>query len=246
MMRKFDYKELDEEGWETLEAVSIADNFNQYMYDVVSSRLHGSVFEVGSGIGNISNYFISDNWNIFLSDIRENYCEVLRERFSNSKSVIGFDVVDLVADDFSCRYGSHSEAYDSIFALNVVEHIENDGLALSNCSKMLKKGGVAVVLVPAFQFLYNRFDKELYHFRRYDRKSLTKKMSEAGFDVEESFYFNSVGVVGWFVSGALLRRKTIPKGQMKLYNKIVPLVKLFDKIMKPWLGLSVVCVGKKR
>ncbi len=68
-----------------------------------------------------------------------------------------------------------------------MEHIENDHLAIHNCRKLLKKGGKLIILVPAFQSLYNGFDKELYHYRRYTKHTLNKLFKENPTSIFTSF-----------------------------------------------------------
>ena len=110
---------------------------------------------------------------------------------------------------------------------------------------MLKPGGKLIILVPAYQALYNQFDKELFHYRRYTTSSLSDVFKKAGIPIEKKFYFNAAGILGWYVSGKIQKNKTIPKGQMGLYNKLVPLFKIADQILMNSMGLSAVCVGKK-
>ena len=43
----------------------------------------------------------------------------------------------------------------------------------------------------------------------------------------------------------LLKKETIPSGQMKLYNSLVPIFRLVDKVLVRQIGLSVVVVGEK-
>ncbi len=54
-----------------------------------------------------------------------------------------------------------------------------------------------------------------------------------------------MGILGWYISGKLQKNKTFPEGQMKLYNNMVPLFKIIDKIFLNSIGLSVITVGKK-
>ncbi len=244
--RKFAYKELDQEGLETLETIAAADLFNRWMYDtVVQHLLPGNVIEVGSGIGNISGLFLQEGWNITLSDIRENYCGYLEEAFEGAPGLRDIVQLDLVHPQFESTYAGHLGQYNNLYALNVIEHIENDVLALQNCMKLLKPGGRIVILVPAYQWLYNKFDENLYHFRRYTRGSLSKAFHLAGIPVTKRFHFNTIGIAGWFVSGTLLKKEVIPSGQMKLYNRLVPVFRLIDKLLFRQIGLSVVLVGEK-
>ncbi|MDP5171239.1 MAG: class I SAM-dependent methyltransferase, partial [Bacteroidia bacterium] len=135
--------------------------------------------------------------------------------------------------------------FENLYALNVIEHIEDDVLALVNCKKLLKPGGRIVILVPAYQWLYNKFDENLFHFRRYTRSTMGKAFQDANIKIVKKFHFNTIGIAGWFVSGNLLKKETIPSGQMKLYNSLVPIFRLVDKVLVRQIGLSVVVVGEK-
>jgi 2-polyprenyl-3-methyl-5-hydroxy-6-metoxy-1,4-benzoquinol methylase len=135
--------------------------------------------------------------------------------------------------------------FDTIFALNVVEHIPDHEQALRNAMKMLRPGGKVVILVPAFQFLFNGFDKQLDHQRRYTRKTLKKLIEGSGFKLKSTQYFNFIAILGWYISGNILKKEMIPGGQMKLYDKLVPLWKIIDFFTNRIAGVSVIQVGKK-
>lgn len=243
-MAKFAYKELDQEGLETLQTIAAADKFNRWMFETVQAHLiPGNVLEVGSGIGNISSFFLDAGYDITLSDIRENYCGFLEEHFRGQPSLRDIVKLDLVHPEFEQEYAEYLGQFDNLYALNVVEHIEDDTLALVNCRKLLRPGGRLIILVPAYQWLYNNFDRALFHYRRYTRASLKTVFLRSGFEVRGAFHFNFIGIAGWFVSGTLLRKELIPSGQMKLYNQLVPVFRLIDRVLLRKMGLSVVVVG---
>lgn len=245
-MKDFAYKEYDLEGMETLEAIAGANRFNEWMYQTTSRRLTGNIIEIGSGIGNISAFFVRDQRNIHLSDIRDNYCTFLRDKFADEKSVQGISKIDLVHPEFEKVYADLLESFDGLFALNVVEHIKDDKLAIANCKKLLRPGGRMVILVPAYQTLYNTFDVALEHYRRYNKASLKKLFTANQLDIQHSQYFNLAGILGWFVSGNILRKKVIPTGQMKFYNMLVPIFQIADKVIFNQMGLSVIVEGLKK
>jgi 2-polyprenyl-3-methyl-5-hydroxy-6-metoxy-1,4-benzoquinol methylase len=239
---QFEYKDLDEEGLSVLDVISSADSFNRWMYDTIAPFCPGTILEIGSGIGNISQFFIKENKSIFVSDIRLNYRNFIKNKFDlDGKRVIDIDIADV---DFQNKYSDLLGKFDSVFCLNVVEHIEDDNISIANMMQLLKAGGKLTVLVPAYHWLYNGLDVTLNHYRRYNKKSLVKLMSKHGV-VFDSFYFNAIGILGWFVSGKIFKNKTILQGEMKLYNSFVPLFKLVDRILFRKIGLSVVCVIKK-
>ncbi len=245
MSKKFELQENDVSGETTLDVISDADKFNQWMFDTIRPHTSGRILEIGSGIGNISDLFLKDNAEIMLSDIRTGYCATLEKRFQDAPSLQGVLLMDLTDDDFDTKFADHVGTYDSIFALNVVEHIFDDDLALKNSKKLLKDGGKLVILVPSYQALFNGFDTELEHYRRYTKNSLTKVFKKSDYEIMHAQYFNFIGIFGWFFTGSILRKKTIPEGQMRLYNTLVPIFKVIDKLIFNSAGLSTIVVGKK-
>jgi len=243
--KKFEFKAVDTEGEEILDVIADAPRFNRWMYETIRPWCDGDILEIGSGIGNISAFFLQDGSSLHLSDIREVYCQRLSEKFSNFPNLSGIDIIDVAAHDFEQRYAALAGQFDSIFILNVVEHIEDDLQAVLHCRHLLKPGGKLVVLVPAFQTLYNGFDEALEHYRRYNKTGLVNLLQKAGLKVVHKQYFNLAGILGWYVSGKLEKNKTIPKGEMKLYNMLVPVFRVVDRIFFRAVGLSVIGVGEK-
>jgi len=235
----------DKLGKETLEVISAAENFNQWMFHTIQPFVKGKVLEIGSGIGNISLHFLENQYSIMLSDFRPEYCEKLTFEFSHYSNFLGVNRIDLVDPEFSNNYSGLLESFDTVFALNVVEHIEDDSLAIANCKKLLKNGGTLIILVPSYQNLFNNFDVELGHFRRYTTRKLKDIFKLNNMKIIHSQYFNFIGTLGWYFNGNILKKKTIPEGQMKLYNSLVPIFKVVDKMIINKIGLSTIVIGIK-
>ena len=244
-MQKPEFQEFDAVGEETLEAIGKADRFNNWMYQSIKPWCRGRILEIGSGAGNISKYFLNDNFKIRLTDIRENYCEKLSEKFCDYPNLSGIEKMNLVDPDFKMKHKELLCSFDTVFALNVIEHIEDDFMAIQNCRKLLKEGGRLIILVPAYQSLFNIFDVGLGHHRRYNKSSLSNLFHKNNFRVIHSQYFNFAGLFGWFFSGTILKKKIIPTGQVKIFNTLVPIFKIADKIIFRRIGLSTIIVGKK-
>ena len=81
-----------------------------------------------------------------------------------------------------------SNSVDGVILLNVLEHIEDDFAAMQQVFRITKPGGVVVIEVPAGPQLYDVYDKQLMHFRRYTLSSLVEKLQRAGFQIEEQSY----------------------------------------------------------
>lgn len=236
---------IDISGQKTLETISSATRFNQWMFNTVKPYCKGHVLEVGCGIGNISRLLIENNFQVSLSDYSDQYFDILRKQFSGNNLVQNIYKVDLAVDPFESTYPELLNRFDTIIAMNVVEHISDDHLAIRNCRKMLKQHGHLIILVPAYSFLFNSFDRELVHFRRYTKKTLTKLFADENLQIIHKQYFNAMGMAGWYVNGTLLKKKLIPEDQMKIFDKLVPAFKLVDKLFMNRIGLSVIHVGRK-
>jgi SAM-dependent methyltransferase len=232
-------------GTDTLEVISDAGKFNQWMYDTIKPHCSGNILEIGSGIGNISQYFLNDNYSISLSDLSNDYFKILEQKFSGFPNLKGLFTLDFAEKELEKKYPHLIGQFDTVFALNVLEHVPDHEQSIKNCYKLLKPGGNLVILVPAFQSLFNQFDVALEHQRRYTPQTLKKVMNIPGFSIIHTQFFNVSGILGWYVSGKLMKKNAIPGGQMKLYDQLVPLWKVADWFLRPFWGLSVICVAKK-
>jgi SAM-dependent methyltransferase len=232
-------------GTETLEVISAANRFNRWMYETIKPHCKGNILEIGSGIGNISRYFAEDGAEISLSDFDDSYFPRLRKQLGNFTNVKGIYRIDFSDKELTLKFPELTGSFDTVFALNVVEHIEDHLQALHNARLLLKEGGNVVILVPAFQTLFNGFDRQLGHYRRYTEASLKDLLEMAGFDVVHTQYFNFIGALGWYFSGNILKKKMIPEGQMKLYDTLVPLWKIVDIFTNRFSGISVIQSGVK-
>jgi len=81
--------------------------------------------------------------------------------------------------------------FDLICLFDVLEHIEDDVSSVSKIKDLLMPHGVLVVACPAYQWLYEDYDKKLGHFRRYTKTSLDKILKLNQFEIIESGYINT-------------------------------------------------------
>ena len=98
--------------------------------------------------------------------------------------------------------------------------------------------------VPCHKFLYNMIDTNVGHFRRYEKKDLESKIRKARFTIERMFYFNMLGIIGWYINGNLAKSPKINGNASKLLDKMVPLLKYAEKMTGKKIGLSLVCYLK--
>ncbi|MGH7520646.1 MAG: class I SAM-dependent methyltransferase [Gemmatimonadales bacterium] len=220
-----------------MECLADAPRFNRWMFERVRPWVGDRVLEIGSGIGNLSQFLV-DRPNVVLSDTSAEYLERLRERFRHLPNV---EVMRLYLPTPEGPIADRR--FDTIVCLNVLEHVADDVGSLKAMRRLLDKRGRLVLLVPALRALYGSLDRALGHVRRYTTGELRTKFEQNGFVLRRLEYFNLAGIPGWWVSGKLLGREIIPAGPLRLFDALVPLFRL-ERFL-PWrVGQSLIAIGE--
>jgi len=212
----------------------LARNYRNYQLDLIRKFVGGNILEVGPGRGEIIENFICADNKITMIDTDEEMCKVIRERFKNSDVRI-----------LNSNISSLEEKFDTILYMDVIEHIENDIKELDQAISKLNKNGKLVIIVPAFSILFSDFDKSVGHFRRYTKKNFFNyKNSEV--KLRNLKYFDSLGFFILFLS-KILKFKGNSKAVfgIKVWNMLIPISRLIDKIIFHSLGKSLICVYEK-
>ena len=191
----------DPVGLHTLQAISKAGHFNKWVYSTIRPYLKSDILEIGSGIGNISAFIIQDSFYITLSDYNTEYCEFLKKKYQQHRNVREILSIDLQDTNFTKTYAFLRNKFNSIYLVNVIEHLRDDMIAIENCKFLLQDGGNLIVLAPSYPFLYSRLDKELGHFRRYTITGLQALFENQKLLVVHKQYFNFWGIIGWIIFG---------------------------------------------
>jgi SAM-dependent methyltransferase len=167
---------------DTLDVLSSANAYNQWMFEEIKPYLGRRILEIGSGIGNFTAALASTNPEaIVVTDTSASYLSRLRDRLDGA-ATISTQVWDL-NDPPAERLQNFA---DAAVCLNVLEHIPDDRLALRNILASLAPGGRMVALVPAHRWLFGSLDERLGHCRRYEKFELETRVREAGFEIERT------------------------------------------------------------
>lgn len=223
-----------EDSHHILETASGLPHYNRWIMSLYEDNLNGSILEVGSGLGGLSKLF-SPDIDITLSDINQDYIEYLRLNFT--KIVLPLNIEKNIPRELENKF-------DTIFSSNVFEHIKDDRRAFENCSKLLKGRGKLLLFVPASPQIYGQVDATMGHFRRYTRRELIGKVTDAGFKIEHCFYANLPGFFLWWLRGKL-------KGDRgdglfsKIFDFVVVPLLYTEKIIHPPIGQSLVLIARK-
>ncbi len=150
------------------------------------------------------------------------------------------------------------ETFDLVLALDLLEHLADDVKGLREMYRVLKKGGILLVTVPAYKFLWSEHDEALGHFRRYSKGEIKGKLEGVGFSIK----FISHAIVLPFFPIALFRmlQKILrrankqPKSSLiilppflnnLLYSLLLREAKLIARGISFPFGVSIICRVEK-
>ncbi len=98
-----------------------------------------------------------------------------------------------------------NESIEAIGMFDVLEHIENDHKFLAETNRILKSTGLIVLTVPAYQWLFSDFDREVGHFRRYSLSRLKTVLKTNGFEIEYGTYLFSLLPIPVYITRLVTR-----------------------------------------
>lgn len=143
--------------------------------------------------------------------------------------------------------------YDAIVSCDVLCQVENPAAALREFVRCLKPGGVVVLTMPAYQWMYSYHDRQVSNLRRYTRGETLALLRSAGLEPRGSTYWSMLTL-----PLAVLRRKVFPPrapaSDVLLYP--APVEAIFNGMMQLehwWMdagaglpcGSSLVAIGRK-
>jgi SAM-dependent methyltransferase len=221
-----------------LVAMAGAKRFNRWMADTISPWIAGEIVELGAGIGNLT-VLLSSRGNAYTATDTdgEHLCE-LRSRIGERPN-IKIAICDFSDEADAARF---RESADTVVCLNVLEHVTNDFAGLENIRACLRPGGRAILLVPQGPQAFGTMDEVLEHKRRYTAEELHSKMTAAGFRVEQVVPFNRATWPGWYLNSRILRRRTLSRLQLHLFDLLIPVLRRIDDRL-PWPPASLIAIG---
>lgn len=232
----------DDVGAITLRRMATLGPYNRWLHERFEHYLGKRILEVGSGVGNQTRFFVDDRERVVASDIEPHYVRELTGRFGEKSNVrIASYRFPLRAAD---QHDLRTEQIDTIVCMNVLEHIEDDASTLRDFAEVLPSGGHLVLLVPSMKSLYGTLDQHLNHFRRYAMDELCSRVTAAGFEIDTLRFLNRPAVPGWWLNSRLLKRRVMPKGHLRFFKWVMPLLKLEEK-NPPSFGLSLLVLARK-
>ncbi len=205
-----------------------------------------TLLEVGCGGGLFSGQLARAGWHVISADLSPDGAKFAREQ----------GVRHALAFDGSAGWPLAGGIADCFVLLDVLEHLEKPHEALAEAFRVLRPGGVGIVTVPAYQFLFSAWDEYNHHYRRYTARMLSDTAKRAGFHIERSTYWNAITLAPAILlrlKDKLLKKQLtgaeFPRTPALLNAALVG----FGRIENAWVarlplpaGLSVIAVLRKK
>jgi len=227
-------------GQAILDEFAHTPKFNRWMADTIRPYVGKRVLEIGAGMGNLTRQLVSGRQVYVATDIDEEHMARLSSQTHHRANLRVLRCDAAQTADFQPFLGQ----MDTVICLNVLEHIPKDWLTLKNIHSALEPGGTAIILVPQDQKIYGSLDSALGHCLRYSQEQLRTRMEEAGFSVDRILEFNRISRPGWYLNGKLLRKETVGRRQLRVFDRLVWLWRRIDTRL-PWPSVSIIAIGIK-
>lgn len=218
-----------------LENFDSAKIFQRYIFYKIKKYFNDGIFEVGAGLGSFSQRYINKFKNIHLSDLDSHNYNILKEKFIRNDIFIS-----------KKKINETNLTYNTVVYLNVLEHINDDVEEINNASSKLKKNGHLIILVPAHQKLYSKFDKAVGHCKRYDI-SFFRNINNNNLKLKKLVYLDALGYLLYFLNKIFFKEEEYPsKTKIMIWDKIfIPLTIILDFLTFYKFGKNILCIYKK-
>ena len=147
--------------------------------------------------------------------------------------------------------------FDLLIASDVLEHIEDDAAALRDWTRVLRPGGMAIVFVPAYRWLWSHHDESNRHYRRYTLGELCRRIEASGLQVASRSYWNFALLPPIALYRGLERVRRGPSAEppsqlrdgSRLVNRLLATLlrtenRLLSRLHYPW-GVSAMAIAAK-
>jgi SAM-dependent methyltransferase len=221
-----------------LELFATARNWKAYFSSVLVPFIGARVLEVGAGLGSNIPYLHTPavrQWTSLEPD--PDLARRITERIARGELPATSQVVVGTIESVNA-----ASQFDTIFYIDVLEHIADDAGELACAARHLAPQGKLVVLAPAHEFLFSQFDAAIGHYRRYSTASLSA-LSPPGCQLCASLMLDSAGFFASLANRFLLAAAMPSTRQIAFWDKVfVPVSRLLDNLAAYKFGKTIITV----
>jgi len=215
--------------------------YYRWIISKFAGAISGKVIELGVGAGYQIEHYEALADKIIAVDYNPELLKWLKEIHPTDK--VAALQANLLGDWSELPIG----AADTVLALDVVEHFEDDALFISKARDLLRSGGKLCLKVPANSNLFSSIDQASGHYRRYDPAPLRELLNKQGFKVINQEFMNPIGA--WLYRFKKKKNsnfsKTFSPSTLKAANFLIPMIRPLDNLQSLG-GLSLIGVYEKK
>lgn len=220
-----------------------ARRYAAHVFELFRPHIGSCVLEVGCGIGTMTQALLSVADRVIAIEPNLNCASVVQSALGAHERFT-LRVAHLEQCD---RHELASHHFDTVFCVNVLEHVDDHVGALRLFRDVLQPGGSVLVFVPAVPAVYGPLDAEMGHHRRYTKGSLALAFAEADLELVELRYTNPIGLLGWAFNSFVIRARTHSLRQIRLFESLVaPWALPLERVITPPIGLSLVAIARRK
>ena len=225
-----------------LETIEEARRYGDHVFGLFQPHVGRRVLEVGAGIGTMSRKLLRTAELVVGIEPNPN-CLARLEAAMHGESRFTLLASHLEECDFS---DLRRRELDTVYCVNVLEHIEDDVAALKMFREVIVPGGHVLIYVPAVQAAYGPIDAELGHHRRYSKRTLAAAFAASGLELTILRYANPIGLIGWMYNSHVTKARRHSLDQVRLFERFVaPWALPLERLIPPPIGSSLVAVARK-
>jgi SAM-dependent methyltransferase len=224
---------------------------DRWQFELLKPYLGRKILEVGAGAGRITALAAEAGCHDELLAIEPSphFFSLLRRRLSNLPKTI------LMQTETSQLLPDYAAHFDSVYSVHVMEHIQHDRQLLEEMLALTRPGGRVIILVPALPFLFSELDRNIGHYRRYNKKMVRTLIRDLPLEIEHMAYNNFLGVLGSLCFSKIGKtnyqkddaaRKRFFGAYRFFSEYVVPGIWVIEKFVPVPLGLNLTVVLRKR
>lgn len=216
--------------------------------ELLKARLRpgASVLDAGCGTGGL--ILRARQWPLAMHwtgiDFMPLACELARQRCGPDVNIAEASVTALPFEKAS---------FDAVVSADVICQIDNPEAAMAEFHRVLRPGGVLVIHVPAYMWMWSYHDDTVHTKHRYTRPEIARLLHDAGFHCEQLTHWNALLLPVVWMKRKLFRGaddtsdvRPYPAPLDRLFRGVVALERGWLKLGGRWAwGTSILAVGRK-
>jgi SAM-dependent methyltransferase len=161
--------------------------------------------------------------------------------------------IDKLIEGSVSRLPFKDNCFDVVLSIDVLYHqqVYDDIIALKEFHRVLKKNGVLILHLPAFEFLRGPHDKAVHTQRRYTSSEIKKKLISISFKIEKNTY----RIFLFFFIALFLRRlnrkreviefRPLPRWMNRIFIRLINMENLLINNLNFPFGVSIFTIAEK-